>query len=164
MGDELPLTNITPDDPRYALLYEHALRGVDRQATRLEELRGRATNLFGAGAIAGGFLAAEVFKPGADLTALAWVGAAAFALTGCLLGVVLVPWRWKSFVANQTDVARLVETGESLGTMHNSLAHLFACSYRYNEPKLRRLALTVAAMAVGVVVEVMALLGNLAIQ
>jgi hypothetical protein len=152
------------DDARYKLLYEQALRGIERQAARLAELRSRATNLFGAGAIAAGFLAAEVFKPGTDLTALAWVGAGAFALTGCLLGITLLPWTWKLSVANHTDVSTMIDNAESLSTMHNSLAHLFACNYRHNEPKLRHLAQAVSAMALGVVVEVLALLGNLAIQ
>lgn len=140
------------------------LGGNPGSSTGRREPRGRATNLFGAGAIAAGFLAAEVFKPRTDLKALAWVGATAFAITGCLLGVVLAPWSWKGFVSDHTELATLVDTGESMSTMHNSLAHLFSCSYRQNEPKLRRMALTVSAIALGVIVELMALLGNLAID
>ncbi|HEX9682410.1 MAG TPA: hypothetical protein VGA13_04965 [Acidimicrobiales bacterium] len=160
--DAEPLDGGDPD-PRDRLLYESALRGVDRQATRLEEIRGRATSLFGAAAIAGGFLAAEVFGPEADLTPFAWIGAGAFAMTGCLLGVVLWPWKWR-FVVKQNQVRELVEQGESTATMYYSLAASYEGCHAANEPSLLRLSRVLSLMVVGVVVEVVFLLLNLVVR
>lgn len=75
-----------PDgDPRRRLLYEQALRGVDRQAGVVDECRGRAATLFAAASIAAGFLGAEAFTPPQAPGPWAWIGAGMFALSGCVL-------------------------------------------------------------------------------
>ena len=143
-------------DPRLQFVYEEAVRALDRQAVRLDDLRGRSATLLGAGSIAGGVLAAESFSGGSGATTWAWIATIAFVLMGLLTAWVLSPSEWRF----TRDAARLhaewVEPGHSMDTMYRHLARYLAEDYLCNDRKLGKRAYALSAIVLLLVAQLLA--------
>ena len=146
-----------------ALLADHAGRAVTRQAARVDEHRARAATLFSAASIAGAFLGAEAFKAEDGPGAWAWVGAGLFAVTGCILAYVMWPRTWAFVIDVQSAAARVKADNLSADQTNEAVAIGLWENYEQNEPRLRLITKSLAAMGILVVGEIVALFVNLAL-
>jgi hypothetical protein len=151
-------------DPRLALLADHARQAVARQAARVDEHRTRAATLFSAASIAGGFLGAEAFTTEDGPGAWAWVGAALFALTGCILAYVVWPRSWAFTVDVRSALARVRDEELSIDATNEAVATGLWDNYEHNEPRLHVLTMALAAMGILMIGEIVTLFINLALQ
>jgi hypothetical protein len=144
-------------DPRNKFVYEEALRGINDQARRSEELRNRAATIFSAGAVATSFLGAETFKLGGVPGLWAWTAAAAFVVTGLSSVFVLIPTSWTFTFRVSRLTTELVDKDFSLDRMYSGLAQELDQYQRNNERKLRLRAQAIIVAAIALVVDVLAL-------
>jgi hypothetical protein len=157
------------EDPRFALVYDEALRGLVRQQDAVDELRARSVALLGAASIAAAFLGGLALD-GTAIGGLAAVAIGAFATVG--LGAVFVLWprRWHFVTSARAAVAAYIAPSPpsptyTLDQMRWELAEHFEDRYDGNERRRRRMRLTVTLQCLGLTVEVLswlALLGTAA--
>jgi hypothetical protein len=138
--------------PQYALVYQEALRTIDRQEDDLDELRSRAglliaaaavvTSVFGANAAAGGVSSAET------------VALAAFLVCAAACVWVLMPGgRW-TFKNSATVLIEdwVEERGMTLAEMHKQLALIHDAHFVDNANGIgaRQRAINLGAISLGV--------------
>lgn len=151
-------------DPRIALLADHAARAVARQAERVDEHRARAATLFSAASIAGGFLGAEAFQAPGGPGVWAWVGAALFALCGCVLAYVVWPRTWAFTIDVPSALSRVQAENLSIDHTNEAVAVGLWAFHEQNAIRLKPMTKALAAMVLLVVGEIVALFINLALS
>jgi hypothetical protein len=147
---------------QWSFLADIAAAGVKRQSERLDEHRVRAATLFSAAAVAGGFLGAEAFKGPDGSTGWAWLGAGFFVATGCILAYIFWPRTWQFTMDVATARSRIEMEELSVAETYQAATSGWLEYYECNEPRLRRLTLTLAVQGMLVVGEIVAFFINLA--
>lgn len=151
------MTDAKPPDERLALVFAESVRAIERQASAVDELRGRATAMVGAGAVVAGFLGQPALERGGCAAA---VGAAAFAALGLMAAFVLWPREW-DFITNVRQVIKHHidrDDDASIDQLRWALAIDLRDAYEKNEPKRKDLVRAVTASCGLLVVEVGAFL------
>jgi len=152
---------VTEPDPRWALVYDEALRALAFQQSTLDNLRSRATLLTAGAALVGSALGAPALKdPRWGVAALLAIAALGLVLVSA--GVICAPWwRWR-FVSSAARLTEAVELGHSLDSMRRNLARDFEAWLDENERRLRRLQWCFSGGLVALLLEMMAWLVQIA--
>ena len=152
------------DDWRVEYLLAEADRNIARQATRLDELRARASTLLTAAAVSAGFIGATALARHHNITFAGWVGVAGFTVAAMAATSVLWPRRGWVFTRNVKDL----QSGlfDSTPAMTDREARLWLAESaghdrKNNEEKLKWLDRGLFLACVAVIVEVLALLLDL---
>ena len=123
-------------DERFAIVYEQAERAIDRQASRLDEVRSRAATLFSAASIAASFLAGQALDNHGKFRGGTWVGVVSFVIVGLAASYVLVPRtrHWKFTLGAPTLLDQWIgEKGATIDQLRERLARLLDANYDHNE-------------------------------
>ena len=145
-------------DPRLALVYEEGLRGLDRQATAVDELRGRAATLVTAASIVASFLGADALAKTRSESVWSALGIGAFVLVGLAAVFVLWPRRWVLTFSPGQLLALYVESDEpyDIDDLRQDMASKFDDAYQANETRRRRLTRAIEVACGALVLEVAA--------
>lgn len=130
-----------PEDPRYRLVYEEAVRGIDQQEATLDNLRARAGTVLALASLVTSFLGAAAltrygFGPAAG------VATALFVATGVLVLSILLPRQsWKFRVGAKTLIGQWIEVENpvDMREMHRDLALYLEKYVDENQPKIDEL-------------------------
>jgi hypothetical protein len=128
------------DDPRLALIYQEALRGLLQQSAAVESLRSRAGTLIFAASFASSLLGSRALAAGLGLWA--WLAIALLFAIGALAVVVLWPYYDLAFRFDPEDLlARYVDGASpaTLAEIHRSLALRAKAQWQSNGKLVRRL-------------------------
>ncbi len=120
-GDAVAPNGAGRDDPRLALIYEEALRGLVQQQGLVEGFGNRAGSLIFATAFASSLLGGTALGDGVGLWD--WIALALLVGIGALIAMMLWPWYDYRFRLDPVDL--LAEYGDgkiSLADMHRALA------------------------------------------
>ncbi len=137
---------------------DHATSALSRQGGRLDELRGRASNVLGAAAIAAAFLGGQALDEGRDFAG--WTYVAMGCLTVALASALVVLWPhkgWRFTVNAQRFLADYAEDGKSapLSELQRDLALNLHSEYEANDERLRWLYRATMVATVAVFLEVL---------
>lgn len=131
------------DNPEsaYKLAYDEAVRALQQQQSRLDNLRTRAGILLSAAAIATSFLGGKALE-GRTPTAWGWAAVGMFLALSAVALSILWPWdEWRFAVGIRELIQDYIESAEPLPTtaIHRDLALHMEDSYFENEVGLKRL-------------------------
>jgi hypothetical protein len=151
------------DDPRVALVYEEALRGLQQQQAGVESLHNRAGTLIFAASFASSLLGSEALADGLN----AWDWIALFLLLGIGVLAVLMLWPYYafSFRFDPEELLRdYVDSGRAttLTDIHRALALRAERDRRSNGLLVRRIRLALEVALVLMLLEIMAWLFSIA--
>jgi hypothetical protein len=151
------------DDPRVALIYGEALRGLQQQQAGVESLHNRARTLIFAASFASFLLGSEALGDGLN----AWDWIALF--LPLAIGALAVPMLWPdyafSFRFDPEELLReYVDNGRAttMTEMHRALASRAERDRRSNGPLVRRIRLALEVALVLLLLEIMAWLFSIA--
>jgi len=128
------------DDPRLALVYQEALRGLLQQQAAVESLHNRAGTLIFAASFAGSLLGSRALTSGVVGWNLVAIGLL-FAI-GALAVVILWPYYDLSFRFDVNELLRRyvdVPQPQTLAEMHRSMALQITQDWAHNGRVVRRL-------------------------
>lgn len=151
------------EDPRLALIYQEALRGLVQQRDAVESLHNRAGILIFAASFAGSLLGGRALADG--LGAWDWVGAALLAGIGVLTVLMLWPYYNLSFRLDPEELLeRYVDKDLSMPRMHRELSLAIKQDWQRNGRVVRRLREVFQLALVFLVVDILAWLISIAGQ
>jgi hypothetical protein len=151
---------VSDADPRWALVYDEALRALTFQQGTLDNLRSRATVLTAGAALVGAALGTPALREG-RLGVAAVLAIVALGGVLAAAGIICAPWwRWR-FVASAAALTEAVTAGHSLDSMHRHLAADFERWLGENEVRLRRLQWCFTAGLAALLLEMIAFLVQL---
>jgi hypothetical protein len=153
------------DDPRVALVYQEALRGLDQQREAVESLHNRAGILIFAASFAGSLLGGRALADG--LGAWDWAGAALLAGIGLLTVIMLWPYYNLSFRFDPEDLLdRYVDRDPSLSMsdLHRALALRVKTDWTANGRVVHRLRQVFQLALVLLLLDILAWLVSIAGQ
>jgi hypothetical protein len=151
------------EDPRLALIYQEALRGLIQQRDAVESLHNRAGILIFAASFAGSLLGGRALSDG--LGPWDWVGAALLAGIGVLTVLMLWPYYSLNFRLDPEEMLeRYVDKDVTMPAMHRELALAIKEDWRRNGPIVRRLREVFQLALVFLVVDILAWLISIAGQ
>lgn len=151
------------EDPRLALIYQEALRGLVQQRDAVESLHNRAGILIFAASFAGSLLGGRALADG--LGAWDWVGAALLAGIGVLTVLMLWPYYNLSFRLDPEELLeRYVDKDMSMPAMHRELTLAIKQDWQRNGRVVRRLREVFQLALVFLVVDILAWLISIAGQ
>lgn len=132
---------MSDEDPRGALVYSSAIRGLDQQADSLESLHGRAGILLSSASVTTLFLASIAIGEGEGLGLYTWPATIMFGgvLAFCVL--ILLPtgkWRFRPYATKLLTVTLDADPPPSLTKMHHDLSEQMAKWSEDNQKKLDR--------------------------
>jgi hypothetical protein len=130
-----------PEDPRYLLVYEEAVRAIEQQEATLDNLRARAGYLLTATAIATSFFGTTAFKAH-HVHFAGWVAVGCFVGAMAFLLVALMPlgdWRFR--FGAKALIRDYVEAEEpaTIDKMRRDLALHLQNNVTANEDRLKKL-------------------------
>ena len=150
----------------YKLAYDEAVRALQQQQSRLDNLRTRAGILLSAAAIATSFLGGKALE-GRAPTAWGWAAVGMFlALSGVTLLILWPRVEWKFAVGIRELIHDYIESDEPLPitTIHRDLALHMEDSYFDNERGLNRLIWSFRIASVLLSAEVIAWIIDIAVR
>ena len=153
------------EDPRLALIYQEALRGLVQQRDAVESLHNRAGILIFAASFAGSLLGGRALSDG--LGAWDWVGAALLAGIGVLTVLMLWPYYNLSFRLDPEELLeRYVDHDPPvpMPQMQRDLALAMKEDWRRNGRIVRRLREVFQVALIFLVVDILAWLMSIAGQ
>lgn len=145
-------------DERLAVVYDEAVRALDRQAAAVDELRSRSATVLGAAALVAGFLGPEALERNPRLNAWVVLAGAAFAAIAVAVGFVLFPRRWTFTSSPRSMIQEYIdrEDGVTLDSFRWGMALDHEKRYDDNEPTRRWLAKALMLGNLALVIEVAA--------
>jgi hypothetical protein len=153
------------EDPRLALIYQEAQRGLVQQRDAVESLHNRAGILIFAASFAGSLLGGRALSDG--LGVWDWAGAALLAGIGVLTVVLLWPYYNLSFRLDPEELLeRYVDQDSpaSVPTMQRELALAMKADWRRNGRVVRRLREVFQVALVFLILDILAWLISIAGQ
>jgi uncharacterized membrane protein len=130
----------TDQDPRLAMVYQEALRGLLQQQAAVESLHNRAATLVFASSFASSLLGSRALADG--LGAWDWLAVGLLLATGALAVVVLWPYYNLSFRFDAQDLLDTYVDSQAPATMagmHRELALRIKADWHRNGRVVRRL-------------------------
>ena len=133
------------------IVYEEAVRGLDKQEAALDDLRSRTGILLGAASLTTAFLGGQALNHRNDLVKRhlaagafdvpAWTAVGAFVGVAVFCLVILLPWIWNFVVSAQVLIEDHVEVPERNAPerLWLFLARTHEENWESNQPKLNRL-------------------------
>jgi hypothetical protein len=158
------LTN-TDDDPRLALVYQEALRGLLQQRAAVESLHNRAATLVFASSFASSLLGSRALADG--LGAWDWLAVGLLLAIGALTVVLLWPYYDLSWRFDPQDLLDTYVDGQAPATMagmHRELALRIKADWHRNGRVVRRLREAFQLALVLLVLNILAWLLSIAQQ
>jgi hypothetical protein len=152
------------DDPRVALVYEEARRGLEQQREAVESLHNRAGILIFAASFAGSLLGGRALADG--LGAWDWAGAALLAGIGLLTVLMLWPYYNLSFRFDPQDMLdRYIDRDQlSMTELHRALALRVKADWQANGRVVHRLRQVFQLALVLLLLDILAWLVSIAGQ
>jgi hypothetical protein len=142
-------------DPRLALIYDEALRGLTQQQALVENMNARAGSVIFATAFASSLLGAQALSDG--VATWDWIAVALLVLIGVTIAVLLWPWQNYRFRFDPNELlANYVERDVPLGEMHRQLAIRMEADRRDNWQIIQRLRVTLQVALALLVLEILA--------
>jgi hypothetical protein len=137
-----------------SIIYQEALRGIDRQQVVIDGLRNRSGTLFAAASLVTAFLGGQALTGRPELDALAWLAIAAFVVLFGLVLVILWPWKFRFTLSPPI----LIEDhlGKSVPELQKYLAEIWDKNYIFNSKTLARLHVVFRIACLALSVEVIA--------
>lgn len=150
-------------DERLALVYDEAVRALDRQAAAVDELRTRAATVLGAAALVAGFLGAEVLERHPKISGWSLAAVLAFTFVVIAVGSVLLPWRWTFVTSPSAIINDYIDTDDevSLDQLRWAMALHHETNYDKNQRTRWKLLVAMVLATVALGVEVIAWLAAL---
>ena len=144
------------DDPRVALIYEEALRGLQQQQAGVESLHNRAGTLIFAASFASSLLGSEALADG--LNAWDWIALVLLLAIGALAVVMLWPYYALSFRFDPEELLRdyVDDKHATMTDMHRALALRAEGDRRSNGPLVRRIRIALEVALVLLLLEILA--------
>ncbi|MGH3484338.1 MAG: hypothetical protein ACRDPQ_14020 [Nocardioidaceae bacterium] len=121
---------------RYSLALDEARRSLDHQSGELASIRGRAISLASIGSLAAAFVGALASRDDAPVTALTWLGVAAYVLLIGISAAILAPWRLFTFAQRANVIERWASNGHQVAQMERSVAFYMDRQYHRNSKRL----------------------------
>jgi MFS family permease len=149
-------------EPVYTLALVEARRGFDALVGELDIVRGRALSIIGMGGLAAAFLGGLNVSTNGHLTGWTWAAVVSFMATALLCVYVLLPKRLTLTMEPSALVAWAEGPNPSQASMERSLTLWLESKYEANRPAVDRLLNIVALACLTFLVEVGALVVDLA--
>jgi len=143
------------DDPRLALIYEEALRGLAQQQALVESFGNRAGSLIFATAFASSLLGGAALADGLGIWE--WVALALLFVIGALIALMLWPYYHYTFRLDPAELLRDYDEGRtSLSEMHRALALRLEAYRASNWRIIQRLRLALQLALILFILEIFA--------
>ncbi len=153
--DQMAPNGTGGDDPRLALIYEEALRGLAQQQALVESFANRAGSLIFATAFASSLLGGTALADGLGLWE--WIALALLFVIGALIALMLWPYYHYTFRLDPAELLRDYGDGTtSLSEMHRALALLLETYRADNWRIIQRLRLALQLALILFILEIFA--------
>lgn len=143
------------------LVFEAALRGLDKQEGLLEEMRSRAGVLIAASSLAASFLGQQAYQ-GSNAASLVFVALVAFVVSTGASVFVLLPKKNLTFAPSGADIdAGLYAARDDLADVYRRLAYNLDHLWDSNDKEIGQVARVFTVASSALVVEILALVALL---